>query len=91
MGERNLDDPERVSASWLWHQVPMKLWLILGGIILGAFSFGVKALHLTLRGNLGRTRIVLLLGGAVGGPGCRKQGQRGECLGVKSLVDSTSL
>ncbi len=41
MGERNLDDPERVSASWLWHQVPMKLWLILGGIILGAFSFGV--------------------------------------------------
>jgi len=36
---------------------------------------------------LGQTRIFLVLGGAVGGPGCRKQGQRGECLGVKSLVD----
>ncbi len=38
-------------------------------------------------GKWGRTRSFLLLGGAVGGPGCRKQGQRGECLGVKSLVD----
>ncbi len=39
-----------------------------------------------MEGNWGRTRIFLLLGGAVGGPRCRKQGQRENAWGSSRLL-----
>lgn len=38
-----LQVPERVTLSWLWHNVPATLWLAAAGLVLAIFLAGVSA------------------------------------------------
>jgi hypothetical protein len=40
---KQLDVPEKVTLAWLAHNVPIKLWFLGGGLLLAAFSLGLKA------------------------------------------------
>ncbi|MDV2077794.1 hypothetical protein [Marinobacter xestospongiae] len=40
---KQLDVPEKVTLAWLAHNVPIKLWFFGGGLLLAAFSLGLKA------------------------------------------------
>lgn len=40
---KELTAPDKVTLIWLVHHVPVKLWLLAGGVIFAAFTFGIKA------------------------------------------------
>jgi len=40
---KDLAAPEKVTLTWLVRHVPVTLWLLAGGVLLGAFSLGIKA------------------------------------------------
>ena len=40
---RELAPPEKVTLLWLVRHVPVSLWLIAGGLLLAAFTLGMKA------------------------------------------------
>jgi hypothetical protein len=40
---KQLEVPEKVTLGWLAQNVPIKFWLMAGGIVLAAFTLGIKA------------------------------------------------
>ncbi len=40
---KELAAPEKVTLIWLVHHVPVKLWLLAGGILFATFTLGIKA------------------------------------------------
>jgi hypothetical protein len=48
IAKKELEFPEKITLTWLGRHVPIKFWILAGGILVSAFLLGINASRISI-------------------------------------------